>query len=798
MNSHTKQTQEINPLEEMVITWEQYRFTVLTKAMIRIEYSPEQIFQDRPTKMVVNRRFPAVAYEVKETEESMEIITANLRLTFQKERGGFTPYNLSVELLGNYSSYDSSWHFEKEFSTLKGTARTLDEADGAVHLAEGLMNKNGYAVIDDSPYLLAERKKRLGRACKDNVDFYFLGYGRDYIQTLKDYFHLTGHPPLIPRYALGNWWSRYYPYSEEQYKDLIERFHSESVPFSVAVIDMDWHLTDVPSEYGSGWTGYTWNRDLFPEPECFLRWLHNEGLKVSLNLHPSNGVQPHEEKYEEMSLALHLDPQTKQGINFDITNSQFVDAYFKYLHHPLEEMGVDFWWIDWQQGSISKMEGIDPLWLLNQYHYKDHERNGERALIFSRYAGLGSHRYPIGFSGDTITSWESLQFQPYFTATASNVGYTWWSHDIGGHMRGKKDKELYIRWVQFGVFSPINRLHSTGGKYNGKEPWRFGYEAQKIVTDYLQLRHRLIPYIYSMSVRTHEEGLPLLTPMYYHHPWEEGAYQVKNQYYFGTELIVAPITTPIIGMLQRGHVKVWFPEGEWIDFFTGMVYKGGRHIDVYRPLHQLPVFAKAGAIIPLDTEAQNGVALPEQICLKIFAGASGAFTLTEEVTETTDFSGARTQITLDWADHDTGETTLTIQAPEGNLEDLPKKRQYRIVLVDFDITETPVVRVGTDSAAPSITRHENETLIELAPAPIETEYKIILPRAGKQNNPITKWMEQLIDEIHIEFDLKEEIDAIVSQNTDQSVIIGELLALDLDNHLLKAISEMLLAQPGRQ
>ena len=128
---------------------------------------------------------------------------------------------------------------------------------------------------------------------------------------------------------------------------------------------------------------------------------------------------------------------------------------FKYLHHPNERNGVDFWWIDWQQGSNSKIEGLDPLWMLNHYHYLDNKRNGKRGLILSRYAGIGSHRYPIGFSGDSVISWDSLDFQPYFTANASNVGYGWWSHDIGGHMNGIKDDELATRWVQFGVFSPI-------------------------------------------------------------------------------------------------------------------------------------------------------------------------------------------------------------------------------------------------------------------------------------------------------------------------------------------------------
>ena len=227
--------------------------------------------------------------------------------------------------------------------------------------------------------------------------------------------------------------------------------------------------------------------------------------------------------------------------------------------------------------------------MLNHYHFLDNGRGESRPLVFSRYAGLGSHRYPIGFSGDTSATWDSLDFQPYFTATSSNVGYGWWSHDIGGHFGGKKDNELFVRWIQFGVFSPINRLHSQDGEFSGKEPWRYGNNAERIVKEYLQLRHRLVPYTYTMNVISHFDDFPLIRPMYYHHPWKEEAYEVPNQYYFGTQMIVAPVTTPLKKNLRLGQVKVWLPEGRWYDFFINRAYEGGRTIDMYRSLSAYPV-----------------------------------------------------------------------------------------------------------------------------------------------------------------------------------------------------------------
>ena len=134
-------------------------------------------------------------------------------------------------------------------------------------------------------------------------------------------------------------------------------------------------------------------------------------------------------------------------------------------------------------------------------------------MILSRYAGPGSHRYPIGFSGDSIISWKTLDFQPYFTATAANIGYGWWSHDIGGHAAGHRDVELQTRWIQFGVFSPIFRLHSTSNMFNGKEPWRYPEPAKSIMADFMRLRHQLLPYLYTMNWRCHTSGEMLVEPI---------------------------------------------------------------------------------------------------------------------------------------------------------------------------------------------------------------------------------------------------------------------------------------------
>ena len=471
-----------------VVKGEKYRITVLTPELFRLEYSESGSFDDEMTQIVVNRLFPVPEFSVKETEDEIQIITEKAELHYN--RRPFEKCGLWIRIRGNGAN--ATWHYGDNADNLLGTARTLDTADGddlldggKLPMEKGIFSFwSGFSVIDDSHSVLVHEDGTVSPRTPGNTDLYFFGYGHNYRKGLSDYYHLTGHQPLIPRFVLGNWWSRYHKYTEQEYKDLVRHFEADKVPLSVAVIDMDWHLVDIDPKYGSGWTGYTWNKEFFPDYKEFLAWLHEHGLKTALNIHPADGVRGHEVMYRDMAEALGRDADAEEPVPFDIADPAYVKAAFDYIYHPYEKDGVDFWWLDWQQGGVTKVPGLDPLWMLNYYHYEDSRRDGKRGLTFSRYAGPGSHRYPIGFSGDTIVSWKSLAFQPWFTATASNIGYGWWSHDIGGHMLGYKDEELTTRWVQLGVFSPIMRLHTSDSEYMHKEPWMFNAVSKEIIERY--------------------------------------------------------------------------------------------------------------------------------------------------------------------------------------------------------------------------------------------------------------------------------------------------------------------------
>jgi hypothetical protein len=495
---------------------------------------------------------------------------------------------------------------------------------------------------------------------------------------------------------LGNWWSRYWAYTQDELTELIEDFERHELPFSVCIVDMDWHVTQTGNK-SSGWTGYTWNRQLFPDPEGFLRYAHDKGLKISLNLHPAEGIHPHEEQYPAMAERLGIDPKTEAPVVFEITDPAFAAAYFEVLHHPYEKMGVDFWWIDWQQGQKSALAGLDPLWLINHLHFHDLGRDSKRRpFIFSRWGREGHQRYPIGFSGDTYVTWDSLAFQTYMTPTASNIAYGWWSHDIGGHTGGAQDSELFARWVQFGVFSPINRLHVSKGMFYDRRPWIFeDADTLRVIRDALQLRHAFVPYLYTMARRAHAGSIPLIAPMYYEWPEQDAAYACPQQYLFGTELIAAPFVTPADETTGLSRQVVWLPEGEWTHFFTGERFEGDRWHAIYGKLADIPLFAKPGAIVPLAAaNKQNGTECPDELHLHVFAGASNDFALYEDDGESTAYREehhATTVIRQVWAD---GELDLYIDTPTGDLSVIPEQRTFHVHL--HNVRDGVIIQAAVD------------------------------------------------------------------------------------------------------
>ena len=695
------------------------RFSALTPFLLRVEEQRSSVFCDHPTQAVVCRDFERPDLSVRREKDVATVSTGKVTLVYSYRRKKV----LSVQ------TEDGAVVTDYAAGNLKGTRRTLDRTFGEAELEDGVLSRSGVAVLDDSRSLIIAQDGHILPRKAPGSDRYFFIYGHHYIDAIRDYFRLTGFPPLIPRFTLGNWWSRYKAYTAQEYLDLMQRFQDKQIPLTVATIDMDWHWVDVVNRFGPdsrdrrlgsspeelffnlsspGWTGYSWNTDLFPDPPAFLRKLKEFGVRITMNLHPASGCKFFEDAYPAFAEYMGVDPASREPIRFDLTDDRFLHGYFRFLHHPHEETGVDFWWIDWQQGKKTKIPGLDPLWALNHYHACDIARNGKRPLILSRFAGAGSHRYPLGFSGDTAQTWKTLAFQPYFTANASNIGYTWWSHDIGGHHMGSRDDELYLRWVQFGVFSPIMRLHSTSNEFMGKEPWNYQSYIERSATDALRFRHRLIPYLYSMNRRTAIEGRALCEPLYYRHPEDDRAYRHPNEYYFGSELLVCPITEPTDKTTTLAGTKVFLPEGRYTDLFSDRIYIGDAETELFRDVGSIPVLAKEGAVIPLsDDRLTNDCSNPSSIELLVFRGNS-SFTLYEDDGESMNYQdGQFAETVFTVAQSPDGQLDFTISPAQGDLSVIPERRNYTVVFRDIaDAASVTITRNGSEEPVDRLPDHQ--------------------------------------------------------------------------------------------
>ena len=787
---------------DAIIQGPHYRFTILTDRLIRYEWSHDGKFEDRASTFAINREFPVPKFKVIDHGHELEIVTDYCHIEYDKKRfstsGLFANFNAKVTLWGAQWRYGETlpeWR-----ANLGGTARTLDGVDGRCDMGSGALSRQGYASIDDSKSMLFDGHGFVaGRNPGDRIDGYLFFYGLDYKETMKAYYAVSGSQPLLPRWALGNWWSRYYAYEQQEYLDLMDQFREKNMPLSVAVIDMDWHLVNDDRVTHAGWGGYTWDDKLFPDPVKFGKELHRRNLKITLNDHPHPGIHAFEDSYKEMAKFMGHDTSEKHPIVWDPTNPKFLEAFFKIVHRNVEKAACDFWWIDWQQGEHSKIAGVDPLWVLNHFQFLDTARTYKTPLVFSRFAGPGSHRYPVGFSGDSMITWDSLAFQPEFTATASNIGYGWWSHDIGGHYGGYRDDELVTRWVQYGVFSPIFRLHSSNSQWSSKEPWLYGKEFELVMENHLRLRHRLLPYLYNANILSASNDEPIVQPIYWRYPEIEEAYSVPNEYFFGPDLIAAPITRARCKQTGLAWVNAWLPPaGRYVDIFTGIVYDGNRQLNLYRTLDSIPVFAGEGSIIPLDANPfpANGCPNPTAFEILVVIGKDGQCSILEDPA---DDSPASKKAAPDTAErgslvqydqksgkltaHVTGRTWtfrfLSLTSPPKGLK----------VLTNGKPNKSAKVSTTTYPDVPSV-------VVEI-PAVTDDKYTITIELGADPQLSIIDHgprIRDMLREYQGKFAYKDSVwNIVIDKKSPISSRVGRLLALNLDDDLKSPMAELLLA-----
>lgn len=580
-------------------------------------------------------------------------------------------------------------------SPLGGWYRSLDNVPDdptGTELHPGILNRGGWYLLDDTRTALRDAdgtvRDRQSHDVAAYQDGYLFAYGQDYPRALADLNLLTGRTAMLPRSAYGVWFSRYHPYTDQDYREhLVPDFARRFTP-------LDWLVLDTDFKAPGQWDGWSWNRALFPDPQGFLDWSHDQGLSVALNVHPSIASDdPQFAATREKAPGLRRQPPGFYGedhYSFDWSDDAHRNAYFD-LHEPFEDQGVDLWWLDYCTNcgtSTASNPHIAPDNFINQAYADRQAARGLRGFAFSRI-GAAQHTndhgsYPVGvwserrntlqFTGDTPATWEMLTYQAQFTADEAAAGLSNISHDIGSFDGKHLPDDMYARWVQLGTFQPTLRLHSDHGD---RLPWEYGAEAEASATRFLRLRESLVPYTYTLAREAHDTGLPIVRPLYLEFPDHDDAYLQRGEYLYGDDVLVAPITTPA-GADGVGSVDVWIPPGTWTDYFTGTSYTGPARTTITAPLARMPVLIRAGGILPMRTDyvANQAESPLAQLTVNVAAGVDGSFELYEDAGEGHGYAGGEHAVTpLTWSDQ---TSTLTVGATEGTYPGAVDARRYTV------------------------------------------------------------------------------------------------------------------------
>lgn len=802
--------------EKAIFKGQFYRITVLSDCLVRLEYDEGGMFEDRPTELAKFRNFPVPEFKVKENETTLEISTKYFVLQYQKDKpfagSMFAPdAYLKVALVKS----DKAWYYSHdEARNFKGFVNTIDlrepymtpaektienkdvknKAKKALNIKDslkGLYSTDGFVALDDSDSLIIDEQGFLVKEERKRIDIYLFMYKRDFGVCLKDYFTLTGYPPLIPRYALGIWWNKTKEYKMQDIVELTKDFNKYEIPLSLLLLGEHWHIKDINNKslYKSG---FTFNPECFTKAEELTTYLHDRGIRLGVNIDPAEGIHTHEKNYDE--LASNLGYKEKQIIPYNIYDKNFIANYLTTLITPLYNTGVDMFWIDYYPKDKKKLNAT------NYYHFNDFKKmKSKRPFIMSRISDKAPHNYGILYSGESFVSWETLAKIPQYNILGSNLGLSWWSHDIGGYKNGVEDKELYLRYIQLGVFSPILRLSSETGHYYKRKPWKWDLNTYSVARDYLRFRHRLIPYLYGEAYKYHKSGLPLIQPLYYAIPEIYDEKEFQNEYFFGTELLVAPITKPADEVMQRSVERVYLPAGTWYDFKTGKKFIGDKRYYMFYKQEDYPVFAKSGSIIILaDLEQNINVTNPpKSMEIHVFPGKNNIYNLYEDDGTTTMYKDGYYIVTKFDYNYLQNAYNLIIRPFEGKSKIIPDKRNYKI---RFRNTREPRnIDVMQENKPIAFTSRieDNDLIIDVKD--VDTTRQLTVMCKGQNieidsKRIINEDIDSIINDLQITTSLKARIADIMFSKIDISrkrIYLKKLKKNGLDNKFIKMFLKLL-------
>lgn len=733
-----KNSKNLIPNQKNIIKGDKYRFSILSPRLIRIEYNKDNIFEDRATSLIVKRNFGDVQFTTSQTDLSLTITTEYFTLTYIKS-SPITSKNLKVVVNGT----DREWYpGHKEIRNLGSINYSLEYLDNNLKLDKGLYSFDGFSLLDDSHNFVIENDMFLPR---DNttIDLYLFVYNNDLGLCLQDYFNLTGYPPMIPRYALGSWWYKNDPYNMYDIDNLIKKFNDNHIPISVFLLGNKWHNST---------ENFSYDKSLFDQ-NILYKYYQSKKQKFGLTINPELPIYQNDPLYNSLQGKLN---NYHNYISFIPLNNNTISAYLNTVVNNLKSTGINLFNIDYYNESDKQ-----GLFLLNHYHYIIANLN-ELGIILSRNPGVAPHRYPIIYSGRTKVSWDTLKVLPTYNNSAANLGISWHAHAIGGYYGGIEDDELYLRYIQFGVFNPIFILAGDTGKYYKREPWKWNQINLSVIREYMQLRNKLIPYIYNEGYTYHQYGVPIVQPLYYKYPkiYDEPNY--VNQYFFGSKIMISPIVKRKNHEMNRVVQRIFIPNGIWYDYTSGKKFTGNKYYVNFYKDEDYPIFVKEGSIIPMSLDDTTDV--PKNMEIQIFPaenGLYGSYELYEDdgISLNRNQNYLITKMNLDKVDNG---YKFTMKRKDGNFN--ISNRNYLLRFRNMKSPSKVIVKYQNKEEIYQYEIEKNDLIIKLDDMnPYEPlEVNIIGNNIEIETiSVINEEIEGILDDLEINTIIKEEIDSII-------------------------------------
>jgi alpha-D-xyloside xylohydrolase len=707
------------------------RFQVCSETMIRVLYSPQREFPHVAEYVVIKTEWPKTDFSIRETANDLALTTARLKVVVTKKDSSIVFYDAAGKKLAQENDRtmtpvevngEKTYHLER-FTNMWDTQEAfygLGQHQGGVFNWRGesvdivqdntnisiplLLSSNGYGILWNNPSRSRFNNRfvhafYISSEVAEQMDYYFI-YGPDFDRIISAYRDLTGKAPLFGKWAYGYWQCKNRYDSQAEILGIAKRYRDEHIPLDNIVQDWFWWNT-----MGEP----VWNKN-YPDPKAMVDELHKENVHLMVSVWPF--FRPGSPVYDDMAgKDLFIDKTKVTGFHpagmalYDAFNPEARQYYWKLMDDALFKVGVDAWWLDTTEpetegreesillrdqvrvdgkpASGARYANLFPLMTTAAVYQGQRAASDQnRVFILSRSAFAGEQRNAAAvWSGDVNPNWETFRRQIPAGLNYSLSGLPYWTTDIGGFTVADPNspayRELYARWFEFGAFCPIFRAHGTRTT-NQNEIWSYGPEMQTILTRYDRLRYRLLPYIYSVAWKTTSENYTPMRALVMDYRDDPLVWNISDQFLFGPSLLVSPVTEP--GATTR---RLYLPTGKWYNFWTGETFEGGHAIDTPAPLDQMPIFVRAGTILPMGLSHQYAEEKPDDpIEMRIYTGADADLTFFEDDGNTYDYEKrAFATIPIHWNE---ATRILTFGERKGAYPGMPSTHVFRITFVKRD------------------------------------------------------------------------------------------------------------------